>query len=143
MSYSGQKFLGVDFARKSTALEHKLGERLQDDEGREWVYIQAQGAVGAGVPVKAAAGFDCPPAGNAGVIYGVAETAFADNEYGWVIVKGKVTDAQAATTVTNGAQLARVADANGDVVAVGAATGATLGVALEDDTAGLADILIF
>ena len=143
MGFSGIKRLGVDPSKRSSTIEHKLGERIIDDEGRVLVYILANGAIGAGVPVKLAAGFDCPPAGSGGAVFGVAEVAFADNEYGWVIVQGKVVDAQVETGTSAGAALIRDADANGDLEAVTAATDAQVGVALEAESGGVADVYLF
>ena len=41
-----------DPTRKSTAAEHTLGYRAQDEDGSEYVYVQASGAIAANLVCK-------------------------------------------------------------------------------------------
>jgi hypothetical protein len=151
MSFRGDQLLGIDFARADTTAQHALGSRQTDNLGNEYVYVQAQGAIGIGVPVQPdgvpnAAGLphDWKPSGNAGVIAGVGgQVALADNEFGWVQVRGYHDAAQLATTVADEDILSRVADANGDFVATAGAILDSVAIALEADTAGVGAIYIY
>lgn len=74
----------------------KLGDRVKTHEGKEYVFVQASGAItGDGYVVSVdenyqAVMLDTDTAATVaeGLIVAVAETAFADDEYGWVQVYG-------------------------------------------------------
>lgn len=90
-----QGFTG-DSARRTTTQEFPLGTIASGVEGTEFAYVQANGAIIAGSAVKLAASatapYDVVYATNANeVFFGVAEEAFADDEFGWVCVRGKCT----------------------------------------------------
>lgn len=135
-----------DSSRRTTTAEFPLGTIAQAEYGKEYAYVQCNGGVIAGSAVKlaSAAGtgaYDVVYATNANeFIFGVAEEAFADNEYGWVCVRGvttcRLTDATAAgsplgTTTADGIlglidatafggryAISLTADANSDTVPV-------------------------
>lgn len=73
-----------------------LGDRVQTPEGKEYVFVQASGAItGDGYVVSITSAYqaamvDTDTASTVvqGLSVGVAETAFADDEYGWVQIYG-------------------------------------------------------
>lgn len=85
--------LGVDLATTHTDPQFSLGKTVKGNDNSEWVYVQASGAIvqydcvaidesfQATATVLASQGF--------GDACGVAvATAFADDDYGWVCIKG-------------------------------------------------------
>lgn len=73
--------VGVNFARRTTDKEFKLGTPQLDDSNQTWVYVQANVAVAAAQAPVVSAAFALTAA--TGGSY-TADTAFAANEYGWV-----------------------------------------------------------
>ena len=71
--------VGVNFARRTTTKEFKLGTPQLDDDNRTWVYVQASEAVVTGTCTVSAAFALTDAAGSY-----TADTAFASGEYGWV-----------------------------------------------------------
>lgn len=139
--------LGVDFTRTYSGSEEvesgfTLGSRAQDDAGNVYVFIRAQGAISAYDVIEMDSGYDCPPLSGAGVATFVAQTAIADNYYGWVLAQG-VGSAAAASAVAADDQLARLTNGSGQLVTAAAATGATFAIATAADTANVAPIYIF
>ncbi len=163
MGFPGYKDLGVRLDQVQTAAEvsdttlgkepskgHVLGLRVSTDVGDEFVWVQANGAVAAGVVVAMAAGYDVAPLSGAGQAFGVSTVAIADNGQGFVQVKGKVTSAPAGTSVALGDALARRTDSSGDLIlSANPDTSALAGdadifaIALAADTAGVAPIYIY
>lgn len=85
-----------------------LGDRYVSHDGKEYVYVQASGAItGAGYVVtidetyQAAMLSTSNDAG--GDLVGVASAAFADDDYGWVQVKGPANIRVAASAAANAA----------------------------------------
>lgn len=94
MSQSGS--FGVNYKRTFTGTEAplpaKVGSVGSSTEG-EFVFVQANGAIAqyAWVTIAAdgqSAELTTTTAGSNGLLIGVAQVAFADNEYGWVWVGG-------------------------------------------------------
>lgn len=104
--------LGADPANPTSTQGFALGDCAKGDDGSEFVYVQANGAItGDGYVVlidenwqadmiettNSATGF--------GQMVGVAKAAFADDDYGWVQVKGvtpiRVAASCAANTAVN------------------------------------------
>lgn len=83
-----------------------LGQRMVDADGKEYVYVQANGAItGAGyVSVIDEAG-QAAMATNTTAVYGqqigVPLAAFADNDYGWLQVFGTANIRVAASCAAN------------------------------------------
>lgn len=82
---------GARFEETSTTLIFRLGEKCVDSEGGEWVYGQANGAIVAFDAVKVdndyqLAALTTTISGAEPTSVGLAQVAFADNEYGWVFV---------------------------------------------------------
>lgn len=165
MGFPGYKSLGIRLDQVLTAaqvaettlgkepsLGHVLGLRVSDDVGNEFVWVQAQGAIAAGIVVAIAADYDVPPAGAAGQAWAVSTVAIADDGQGFVQVKGVVADAPAEANVTAGAPLARLLDGSADLIAIAdvqadadepAGSFDTFAVAMADDTATRAPIYIY
>jgi hypothetical protein len=85
-----------DSARRTTTQEAPLGTRADAEGGKEYAYVQANGAIIAGSAVKLAASGTAPYdvvycTEISELVFGVAEEAFADNEYGWVCTRGVTT----------------------------------------------------
>ena len=70
---------GVNFARRTTTKEFKLGTPQLDDSNQTWVYVQASEAVATGTCTVSGAFALTDLAGNY-----TADVAFASGEYGWV-----------------------------------------------------------
>lgn len=93
----GQNAVGAAFSTTHTDRKFKLGTRMLGDDGDEYVYVQADGAISAGdvVIITEAAQADAIDTTNSaskiGFRVGVANVAFADDEYGWVQVRGATT----------------------------------------------------
>ncbi|WP_299830673.1 hypothetical protein [uncultured Roseobacter sp.] len=91
---------GVDFdgvytakTRGPAGTPFSLGQRMQDADGNEFVYVQADGAItGAGYVVVIDEAGQAVMSTNATALYGqqvgVVLTAFADDQYGWAQVFG-------------------------------------------------------
>lgn len=143
---------GIDPTETSTDAEHLLGSRgvnVTSDGVAEFVYVKANGAItGEGFVVVIEDDFEADminttnsaPGSGQGMPVGVAQVAFADNDFGWVQVWGDSlvqVSASAAkgtelnTTATDG-QLDDDATAGAEVVngvALAAARGGTAGTA--------------
>lgn len=80
-------------AYATSGLAFGLGDRLTVFDGREFVYVQADGAItGPGFVCSISPAYQAVMLSTAndarGNIVGVPLVAFADNEYGWLQVKG-------------------------------------------------------
>lgn len=77
--------------------EFELGTRMMGAAGREYVYVQANGAITANDVVILTEAFQADQidttnsAGAVGDKVGVAPATFADDEYGWVQIYGACT----------------------------------------------------
>lgn len=142
--------LGIDPTQVVEATgtpEFELGQVGEDSLGNRYVYARSNGATPAKVGVALDINWDFID-GNGVIISGVSPVAFADNEYGWIQVSGKVANTNVADSLTAGMLLAILADANGDfqqISATSATTGAHSPIALllENVAAGVADILLY
>lgn len=81
--------VGVRFEETSTTALFKLGERCHDSGGGSWVYVQANGAITQYDAVKVDNDYQIVPittaiSGSEPTNVGLAQVAYADNEYGWV-----------------------------------------------------------
>lgn len=104
----GQNAIGAEFGVTSTTPKFKLGTVMKGTGDNEWMYVRAAGAItGAGyvVVIDPAASFDAAMVtttnGLRGLPVGVAGVAFADNEYGWVQIKGACVVRVAASCAAN------------------------------------------
>jgi hypothetical protein len=102
----GQNAIGYEFATTHTAKRVDLGTRAKGADGKEYVYVQASGAItGAGYVVVIDEVHQAAHATNTTAVYGqqvgVAPVAFADNDYGWVQVFGTADIRVAASCAAN------------------------------------------
>ena len=84
--------LGIDPTRVTEDAEFVLGAVGFNDDGKGWKYVQAAGGIAInrvsridedGQAAELSTSNDDP-----GIPLGVAQTAFADNEYGWLQIFG-------------------------------------------------------
>lgn len=83
-----------------------LGDRFTDNDGKEWVFVQASGAItGAGyiciIDETYQAAMLSTSNDARGDICGVPAVAFADDDYGWLQVKGPCVIRVAASAAAN------------------------------------------
>lgn len=88
-----QSMVGVDLNNTSTTALFTLGQSVTGTQNSEWVYVQANGAVSAGDICEINATGTASRATTAGprtsvTELGVAQNAFADQEYGWIARRG-------------------------------------------------------
>ena len=97
MATIGQNAVGAAFDTTGTDRQFELGTRMFAENGDVYVYVQANGAITATdvVVITEAGQADAidttNSAGALGTAVGVANVAFADDEYGWVQVRGATT----------------------------------------------------
>ena len=134
--------LGVDFTATPDSAEFELGTRVFGSDGTEWVYVQANGAITQYYTVAIDENYQAAHLTTAlnttGHQIGFAQVAFADNDYGWIAVRGSnikatvkascAADARLFTTTTAGvlddASASAAARVYGVVAVTGAATNA-------------------
>lgn len=108
----------VDLMNTSVDANFKIGTRVEGNDGTAWVYVQANGAIAQydalGIDETWQAASLTKTMADADWLIGFAQVAFADNEYGWVALRGAgsnfkvnvlascVADAQLYTTATAG-----------------------------------------
>ena len=152
MSFVGEKSLGVDLSLVGTTAKHDLGSRVESNDGGVFIYVKAGGAITANDPVKMATGYVATASGNAGTVFGISPVTLANNEYGWIQIKGKCS-AAADSGCTAGDALSVIANASGQVVkasavnegGAGTYVSGALGVrgfALTDDATNVATIYL-
>lgn len=102
--------IGADFDVPSTDAKFALGDCTKGEDGSEWVYVQADGAItGAGFVVLLDEDYQADmidttnSASALGQKVGVAAAAFADNEYGWVQIAGTAEVQGLASCAANAA----------------------------------------
>jgi len=98
MAYSGSSFyssssiIGVDLQNPGTTQLFALGTTTDGTGGSKWVYCQASTSVTAYKVVALSTAGAMGMASGAdvlgGLVLGVAQTAFASAEFGWVPIKG-------------------------------------------------------
>lgn len=117
--------IGYDLDQTTASLDEGkgfgLGDVVCDDAGNEYIYVQANGAITANDVVVVTEAYQADQidttnsAGALGDRVGVAAATFADDEYGWVQVKGTCTinvgtSAAANTKLNTTATAGRVDD---------------------------------
>lgn len=84
--------IGAYLDGATTDKKFGLGDKFMDDQGRCWVYVQANGAITQYDFVGIDENFQAAPLTTAmagdGWFVGVAQVAFTDNDYGWVACQG-------------------------------------------------------
>jgi hypothetical protein len=113
---------------------------MRTDGLASYVYCLANGAIAADVAVSLEDdSFNVSTSGNAGMIFGICVAALADNEYGWIKVKGFHASANVATSTAAEALLSHLSDVNGDFVTITAGDGVRA-YCLVAESGGLADV---
>ena len=101
--------LGVDFTATPTTADFSLGTRVIGSDGTEWVYVQASGAItqyyAVAIDENYQAAHLTTALNGAGHMLGFAQVAFADNDYGWVAVRGSNIKVKVAASCTADARL--------------------------------------
>ena len=123
---------GINVTEVSTTEDFTLGDRHTGNDGSEFVYCQANGAItGDGYVVLLEVTWQADmidltnSAAAFGKIVGTARVAFADNDFGWIQISG-VTNIRVLASAAANAQLNSTA---------------TSGVLDDDATAGSEDVL--
>lgn len=102
--------IGADLTSATTVItdgkSFGLGDRHVNHEGKEYVYVQANGAVtGAGYVCVVDEAYQAAMLSTSndagGDLVGIAIYAFADNDYGWIQVKGPCVVRVAASAAAN------------------------------------------
>lgn len=139
-------------------LPYSLGQVGYDHLGRKFRFCRADGVLAANALVRledsGSEEWEANPSANGELAWGVANTALADNEFGWIQVGGRVNNAKVATSVSVGQLLCAVADSNlrfnpvidvdeGGATAHGVGVQAGRAVALTAESSNLADIYLF
>jgi hypothetical protein len=92
MAFINDGLIGSNLASTTTTQEQVLGTRRSGTDGTEWIYVQASGvisqyfAVGIDENYQAASLSNTTAAGSP--LVGFAQIAFADDDYGWIALKG-------------------------------------------------------
>lgn len=100
MAYVTDGKIGIDLTATPDTIEHVLGTRVTATDGQEYVYVQASGAITQYDVVGIDENFQAAAVTKAivddGWEIGVAQVAFADNDYGFVATKGSNLTARVA-----------------------------------------------
>ena len=92
MTYLTDGLIGSNLTALTTDPEFLVGSRHTGSDGTEWVYVQANGAITqydcVAIDENYQAAAMTTALGNTGQRPGLAQVAFADNEYGWVAIGG-------------------------------------------------------
>ena len=92
MAHLTSGILGANLASPTTTQDFPLGQRSLGTDGTEYVYVQANGALTQYYAAGVDEDFQCAPLSNttaAGAPQpAFPQVAFADDEYGWVPVRG-------------------------------------------------------
>lgn len=102
MTASTSGKLGVNYADTPTSPQFALGTLDEGEDGTLWVYVQANGAIGQYDAVAIDEDYQAAKLtkslADAGQRLGVAQSAFADNDYGWVALRGSNIKVNALTS---------------------------------------------
>ena len=142
--------LGIDFSKKHTTAQHKVGTVAFDSKGRKLVYVKANGTIAVGNLVKAANNDDpftnvvIGTASNANTkVLGMTPLALVAGDFAWIVSTGPFEDdAQiVSASVAPGDPL--ICDANGDcTIAVETDINTTIGHCLVDDTGNVGSVYL-
>lgn len=92
MSVQTTGVLGANIAVTTTTQDFPLGTKIAQTDNQEYVYVQADGAItqyyAVGIDENFQAGHLTTTMAGDGWFVGLAQVAFADNDYGWVCIAG-------------------------------------------------------
>ncbi|MCR4339648.1 MAG: hypothetical protein NUW01_07150 [Gemmatimonadaceae bacterium] len=90
MTYAIDGSLGIDYTLTPTTADFTVGQTSRGSDGTIWMYVHANGAISQYDFVTIDQDGEAVPlvSGNAASGYriGCAQVAFADNDYGWVVI---------------------------------------------------------
>jgi len=138
-------FLGVDPTVVDTTQKWTLGQRWTDElTGKTYMYVKAGGAIVPANNCKLTVGFVATALAGVGNIFGISGVTAAVNNFFWLQIGGEFANANLATGVLAADLIAWLADANGDFIKVAAAAAdGPRGQALENEAAGVGDVILF
>ena len=96
--------IGTDVTTSTESSGFDLGSRFTDNEGKEYIYVHANGAIVAADVVLIDEAYEADQidttnsASGFGQVCGVALGAFTDNYYGWVQIYGVVSAINVASS---------------------------------------------
>lgn len=116
MAYATTPLAGIDFSTVDTTQEFPLGTIVSASDGAEYMYILADEAIAQYAAVKIdddiqVSELTTTLSGAEPTQVGIAQIAFADTEYGWIVISGPCTvlaasscaaDVKCYTTATAG-----------------------------------------
>ncbi len=81
--------VGSTTSRSTTAL-NKVGVKFYDSDGNEYIYVKAEGVVAAYAPMSLSNGLgEAASSADAKGFFAIAQAAFADEEYGFALFRGR------------------------------------------------------
>lgn len=84
--------LGINFYKTHTTAQHRLGETTEGTNGTRWVYVRANGVIAqydaVGIDEDHIAEALTTALAGTMPMFGIAQVAFADDDYGWVCRSG-------------------------------------------------------
>jgi len=135
-NYPTSGLAGAMIDTPSSAANFALGEIVQGNDGTEWVYVQASGAIGQYDAVQINEDWTATPLTSALAAasdrIGFAQAAFTDDYYGWICLRGSNIKVKTKASAVASAQLWTTASA-------GVLDDATAADALKVDGAVLAE----
>lgn len=145
------KTVGVDYTIKSSVALHPIGTLSVDNKGRTWVYVKANGTIGAFKFAKSATSSD--PYTNvvigtasaaASLVVGMTPIALAAGDFAWIIKSGLIEDdaVVVSANVANGQPIVCDASGQADLAAATDIENA-IGICVVDDTDNTGTIFLF
>lgn len=95
-------FVGADLTATPTTADFAVGTRAFGNNGSEWIYVHANGAITqydcVGIDEDYEAAAMTKTIADGGWLVGFAQVAFADNDYGWVALRGSAINCRVAAS---------------------------------------------
>jgi hypothetical protein len=138
------RLLGVRLTDVSTTQRHELGSVIVGVDGVQYRYIKAGEAIAVNKAVDYTSAFVASVTDAGDYFFGIAQTALAINEYGWIAEKG-VVSALVGGTPAAGSSLARDCTTGGalNVVTTGDGVEVPAAVTLSAVGAGTETVILF
>lgn len=133
MSFPTSGLIGANFDVTSTDAQFQLGTVVVADNGGRWMYVKASVAVAAYDVVSISSAFAAQgltkTLADSGAQIGIAQIAFAANDYGWVALSGMGLLAKVANGTYGGVPLYAAASTTGGLSLSGNALTEIVGIA--------------
>jgi hypothetical protein len=85
-----RSIFGANTTHRSTTAADAVGATGRDVDGNEWTYIKAEGVIPVYCPVDVRNGLsEAIASTDAKGFLGIAQTAFTDEQYGYILTKGR------------------------------------------------------